>query len=297
MAGSDTTDRRRVMRKATVNGAEFEYEAEGSGEPVLLISPGPIADSFLPLFREPALGERFRLIRYHQRRADVANGEESVSFAQHAADAAALIDQLADGRAHVVGHSTGAAIGLQMAVDRPDAVHTLALLEPPLVSAAASAGAFFEKIGPALAAFESGDGAGAMAAFLSVACSLEWETCQQVIERTVPGGVAQAIRDADNFFGSYMPALGTWEFGAEEAAMIRQPVLSVVGTRSEQVFVDSDEVLRSWLTQLETCTVSDVAHLLHIERPEPVARGLAAFFSAHPMEKRTVAEGVLQSRT
>jgi pimeloyl-ACP methyl ester carboxylesterase len=286
------------MPKATVNGAEFEYEAEGSGEPVLLISPGPIADSFLPLFREPALRGRYRLIRYHQRKADIANGEEPMSFAQHAADAAALIDQLTDGCAHVAGHSTGAAIALQMAVDRPDAVHTLALLEPPLVSTVASAGAFFEKVGPALAAYESGDRAGAMAAFLSGACSLEWEACQKAIERTVPGGVAQAIRDADNFFGSYLPALSAWEFGAEDAAMIRQPVLSVAGTKSEQLFVDSNEVLRSWLTQLETCTVLDVAHLLHIERPEPVARGLAAFFDAHPMlEKRAATHDVAQSRT
>ena len=284
------------MPKATVNGAEFEYEADGSGEPVLLISPGPIADSFLPLFREPALRGRYRLIRYHQRKADIANGEEPMSFAQHAADAAALIDQLTDGCAHVAGHSTGAAIALQMAVDRPDAVHTLALLEPPLVNAAASAGAFFEKVGPALAAYESGDRAGAMAAFLSGACSLEWEACQQAIDRTVPGGVAQAIRDADNFFGSYLPALSAWEFGAEDAAMIRQPVLSVAGTKSEQLFVDSNEVLRSWLTQLETCTVLDVAHLLHIERPEPVARGLAAFFGAHPMEKRAAVDGVSRSR-
>ena len=36
------------MEKAKVNGVELEYEVTGSGEPVLLISTGPIADSFLP---------------------------------------------------------------------------------------------------------------------------------------------------------------------------------------------------------------------------------------------------------
>jgi len=34
------------------------------------------------------------------------------------------------GRAHVVGHSTGANIALQLALDRPEVVQTLALLEP-----------------------------------------------------------------------------------------------------------------------------------------------------------------------
>ena len=37
------------MEKAKLNGVMLEYEVTGSGEPVLLISTGPIADSFLPL--------------------------------------------------------------------------------------------------------------------------------------------------------------------------------------------------------------------------------------------------------
>ena len=34
------------MDKAKINGVELEYEVKGSGEPVLLIGTGPIADSF-----------------------------------------------------------------------------------------------------------------------------------------------------------------------------------------------------------------------------------------------------------
>ena len=55
------------MDKAKANGVELEYEAKGSGEPVLLISTGPIADSFLPFLSQKALVERYRLISYHQR--------------------------------------------------------------------------------------------------------------------------------------------------------------------------------------------------------------------------------------
>ena len=58
------------------------------------------------------------------------HGSVPVSFAEHAADAAALLDHLGIRRAHVAGHSTGAIIALQLAVDRPDLVHSLALLEP-----------------------------------------------------------------------------------------------------------------------------------------------------------------------
>ena len=114
------------MEKASVNGVELEYEVRGSGEPVLLISTGPIADSFRPVLSEKALVGRYRLISYRQRRAMPGAGCP-VSFGEHAADAAGLLAQLGVHRAHLAGHSTGAAIALQMAVDFPDMVQSLAL--------------------------------------------------------------------------------------------------------------------------------------------------------------------------
>src|SRR5687768_6153424 len=160
----------RAMENAKFNGVELEYEVAGSGEPVLLISTGPIADSFLPFLSEKSLVERYRLIRYRQRR--VGNGAPSpvpVSFEQHAADAAALLSHLGIRRAHVAGHSTGAVIAVQLAADRPEMVQTLALLEPTLVGVPSAAAflpstlAVMEALGPALAAYGSGDREGAMA--------------------------------------------------------------------------------------------------------------------------------------
>ncbi len=267
------------MEKAEVDGPPLEYEVQGSGDPVLLISTGPIADSFLPLFPEKGLSG-YRLIRYRQRGIDRSNGAGPVSFAQHAADAAGLLGHLGVRRAHVAGHSTGALIALQLAVDRPDVVQTLALLEPPL-SAAPSAGPFFERAGPALAAYGSGDRDGAISKFLTLVCSLDWAKCQVVIDKHIPGGVAAAMANVDNFFGSYLPALQAWSFGGEQAAAISQPVLSVLGTASEQWFQDSHALLHTWFPQVEDCRIDGVAHLLHMQRPEPVARGLAGFFGRH----------------
>jgi pimeloyl-ACP methyl ester carboxylesterase len=148
------------MEKATVNGVELDYEVKGSGEPVMLIGTGPIADSFLPFLSQEVLVDHYSLIRYHQRgQVDSTHSPAPVSFADHAADAASLLGHLGVGRAHVVGHSTGATIALQLAVDRPQVVHTLALLEPPLPGAT-SAAAFLAKAGPALAAYDSGTARG-----------------------------------------------------------------------------------------------------------------------------------------
>ena len=271
------------MEQARIDGVALAHEVTGSGEPLLLISIGPIADSFLPFVSERALADRHSLIRYEQRRMDVAaDAPAPVSFAQHAADAAALLRHLGVDRAHVAGHSSGACIALQLAVDHPQLVHTLALLEPPLLGVP-SGPAFLEQAGPAVAEYAAGHRAEAMATFLSMVCSLDWERCRTLVETRVPGAVARAIANADDFFGSYLPALGAWRFGAREAAGIARPVLSVVGSDTERLFAESHDLLRSWFPQLEACEIPGTTHLLHLHHPEPVARCVAAFLARHPM--------------
>jgi pimeloyl-ACP methyl ester carboxylesterase len=269
------------MNRARVNGTELQYQIAGSGEPVLLIGTGPIADSFVPLLSEKALTSGHTLIAYRQRRRSRSDAPP-VSFAEHAADAAALLAHLGIGCTHIAGHSTGAAIALQLGLDHPELVHTVALFEPPLFSVP-SGPAFFEQAGPALAAYGGGDREGAMVAFLSMVCSLEWEACRQVIERSVPGAVAKALKDSDNFFESYLPALNSWQFGKTEAGSITQPVLSVLGSDTQQLFVESHDLLHTWIPQVEDCRIEGAAHLLHLQRHEPVARGVAEFFARHPM--------------
>jgi pimeloyl-ACP methyl ester carboxylesterase len=41
--------------------------------------------------------------------------------------------------------------------------------------------------------------------------------------------------------------------------------------------VEVADLLRTSLPQVEELTVDGVGHLLHVERPEPVARGMAKF--------------------
>jgi pimeloyl-ACP methyl ester carboxylesterase len=268
------------VKSAKLKDVELEYDVHGNGEPLLLVGPGPLADSLLPLTETLPLSARYRLIRYHQRgQCGSTPSTEPVSFQQHAADAAALLRHLGIARAHVAGHSTGGDIALQLALDFPDLVQTLMLLEPALLDVPSGA-AFLERAAPAIEAYSEGDGRAAMAAFLSMACSLEWDACQAIIEQRIPGGVEQAIEDADSFFGSYLPSLAAWHFGAAEAARITQPVLSVLGTETDALFKDGRVLLHSWFAQIEDCTIEGAAHLLHMQQPERVARGMVEFLAA-----------------
>ena len=271
-----------TMRHARVNGVSLEYDITGQGEPVLLISP-VLADGFLPVLSEPSLARAYQLITYHKRGwMGSTHTLPPVSVADHAADAAALLAHLGVRRAHVVGHSSGAAVAVQLALMQPEVVHTLALLELSLLSVPGAAG-FLQKAGPAFEAYAAGQHETALAVFMSAVSGLEWDACRTLLDSRVPGAVTAAIRDADTFFGIELPALSAWTFGAAEARGISRPVLSVLGTETEPLWVEIAILLRSWLPRVEDCTIEGAGHLLQIQRPEAVAQGLVDFFERHHM--------------
>jgi pimeloyl-ACP methyl ester carboxylesterase len=269
------------VERVKVNGVELEFAIDGSGEPVLLIDM-LIADCFVPLVTEPSLA-RYQLIRYHKRGwVGSTHAPPPVSIGDHAADAAALLDHLGVGRAHIAGHSTGGSIAAQLALDHAEKVHTLTLLEPTLVSLPLGQ-AFLESAGPVFEAYRRGDQSGAFAMFVSAASGLEWEACRALLEERIPGVVAQSIKDADTFFGVELPSLPFWTFGPEQAATIHRRVLSVLGAETQPLWVEIAEFLRSSLPNVEDCTIEGVGHLLQIQRPEPVARAMADFLRRNPL--------------
>jgi pimeloyl-ACP methyl ester carboxylesterase len=270
------------MQSAKVNGVELEFEVIGSGEPVLFIS-SVLADGFLPLLSEPALADRYQLIRYHKRGwVGSTRTPAPVSVADHAADAAALLDHLRVRRAHIAGHSTGAVVAAQLALDSPETVHTVILLEPLLLSVP-SGEAVLQQVGPAFEAYGSGNHAEAWAIFLSAASGMDWATCQALLEKRIPGAVAQAIKDADTLFGVELPAITEWAFGPTQSAAIRCPVLSVLGADTLPLFVEVADFLRSAVPHVEDRVIDGVGHLLHIQRPQPVARAIADFLGSNSM--------------
>src|SRR5688572_14821620 len=176
------------MQRATVHGGELEYEVIGTGEPALMIRP-VLADGFLPLLRRPELAERYQLVRYHKRGwAGSTRTPGPVSVEQHAADAGALLAHLGIPSAHVVGHSSGAAVATQLALDAPERVRTLVLLELSLLSLPEGQ-TFLAQAGPIFDAYGSGDHEGAIEHFLVAVSGLDWPTCLALLEERIPGAI------------------------------------------------------------------------------------------------------------
>ena len=106
-----------------------------SRDPMLFIHGAGIADAFVPLMNRPPLAG-LQQIHYRHRgygQSTAAGGPPESFMASAAADAAQLLAHLRVDAAHVVGHSSGALIALDLACNTPHAVRSLALLEPPLL--------------------------------------------------------------------------------------------------------------------------------------------------------------------
>jgi pimeloyl-ACP methyl ester carboxylesterase len=113
------------------NGVDFHYLQAGSGPDLVLLHglSGNLAVWHLRLV--PLLQDRFRITTYDLR----GHGYSSMpptgySTRSMAHDLRALMDALGIERADVLGHSYGADIALHFALLFPDAVRTLALVEP-----------------------------------------------------------------------------------------------------------------------------------------------------------------------
>lgn len=268
-----------MMQRVRLNGTEFEYEVKGEGDPVLLVHGSHIGGSFVPLMTQPALTADYLLIRYHRRGFSNSSPTRGrVSVAQQADDARALLEHLEVGPAHVVGHSYGGPISLQLAADFPAAVHTLALLEAALLSVPGGE-QVRELVASAGKLYHNG----------------EWEAAEDLflgspkeradISRSVPGGLEQAMRDVDTYFVTEAPAHDDWVFGSAEASGITCPVMFMNGAESSQLYREARDEIKRWLPQTETAVLRGASHLLHIQQPAAAAELLTDFFAKHPTEQ------------
>ncbi len=268
-----------VMERLDVDGAVIEYRVQGTGEPVLLIPMSPIADSLgVPLLAQPELASRYQLVHYHPRGyMGSTMGPEPPTVRRHAKDAAALLRHLNAKSAHIVGDSYGGIIALQLAVDAPVLVHSLALLEPSIVIPRGGVSMLYRLLS-VLNTFGSGFKPHLMAFLFYRALGPNWRT---ILDQAVPGSVEQAITDLDTYIKE-LPSISEWKFESQQAAMICQPVLSVVGVRSQQMMIKGRNLLHAWFPQTEDFDAQST-HLLQMEDPQGVAHGLAEFFARHPI--------------
>ncbi len=113
----------------TATGRRIFYDESGSGPPVLLIpGQGGYRRGCLIWLAE-ALASHFRVVAMDNRDAGESEPETAYyGLGDMAGDAVALLDALGIDQAHVLGHSLGASIALQLVLDHPSRVDHLVLV-------------------------------------------------------------------------------------------------------------------------------------------------------------------------
>lgn len=118
------------MPQIKVNDVELFYQEKGTGSEVLLFSHGFLMDHTMYDGQVEAFQDQFRCITYDQRghgRSEAITSSYEIDALVN--DAIGLIDALGIAPVHFVGMSTGGFVGLRIAMNRPELLKSLVLID------------------------------------------------------------------------------------------------------------------------------------------------------------------------
>ena len=265
-------DTRQLQRgRVKANGAELYYETRGEGPPLLLVAGG-LADAGQFTALGDALAGQHRVITYDRRgnsRSLAPAGWTTTTVEEQADDAAALLEALEIPAASVYGHSIGAPVALDLAVRRPEIVHTVILHDPAMMSVLADPGAVMAVVGPLVEeAMQAGGPAAAADAFYRFAVG-------GALDALEPATYERMKADGAVLFGVEFQSLSGWRIDEEALGRTRIPVLVLAGVESPPFFREAAD----WLAARLGGAVEQVpgGHGAPFDHPADIAARVARF--------------------
>lgn len=264
--------------------ASIAYEDTGNGEPVLFLHGSLSVDWLTPT---ADLLDRFRRIVIHRpgygASEDRAGG---IGVSAQAELCAAVLGRCGVARAHVVGHSAGADVALQLAYSRPEMVGSLVLLEPALPRAENEPRS--AAMPQAMAAARSEDWEGAFDAFLTGVCGPDVR--QLLATRLGEQGLNDALASSRYFFSTEAAAFSGWQFGPDEMQAVSAATLLLVGGAGDRLGTPHRAraaYIAAHLPHAEIRVLDGLSHAMSLEDPVLIARLIAEFVAGHPLCRRS----------
>ena len=117
----------------TVNGTRLHYQLTGGSDIPVVLVHGSWGDHNNWAAVVPDLARSFRVLAYDRRgHSQSERPTTQGSLHEDAMDLVALLEALDLAPTHVVANSSGAAVSLWLATERPDVMRSLIVHEPPL---------------------------------------------------------------------------------------------------------------------------------------------------------------------
>jgi pimeloyl-ACP methyl ester carboxylesterase len=255
----------------------LEYIIKGRGEPVLFIHGNVLADANYPLLHQASLAEKYLLISYRRKgygKSDNINIPTSISG--QARDCAELLRYLDLQNAHIVGHSYGGLIGLQLALQSDNLVRSLTLLEPTIMHNIKSKDTLMIEIGKLVQMYARGDKNQAVDRFLSLVAGPDYK---QILDNMLPAESSNnLIHDCDTYFKYELQSIIDWKFTRQMAESINKPILSVVGSNTLPIFKEMHEEILLMLPQSKAMVLPRASHFVQLTNPKQLAEYMAQYF-------------------
>ncbi len=258
------------MPKLSLGEISLSYEVTGEGQPLLFIhglgSSGRDWELQVAFF-----SSHYRVVTFDLRghgQSDHPPGPYSIRL--FAADTAGLIERLGIAPAHVVGLSLGGMVAFQLAVDRPDLLRSLVIVNS----------------GPEFVVRSFKDLLGVVQRFLIVRLLGMRRMGEVLAERLFPKPEHAPIREmfaarwAENDRRAYeaaMRAIVGWSV-TEHLGEINIPTL-VVASDQDYTPVAVKEAYVARMPRAELVVIEDARHAVPVEHPEAFNLALQAFLS------------------
>ena len=279
-------------RLVSIGDTRLNVVERGEGHPVLLLHGGPGLDHHMFGDYLDPLADEFRLVLVDQRshgRSDPAP-EATWTLEQHARDVSSLARALGFDRYAVFGHSYGAFVALQHAVDFPgDAAQTI-------VSSGLPSARFLTGIGENLAAFEPAE--------LREQVTASWDREKSV---QTQAEAAELLRDqmpfqfADPrdprleeferraagaiFAPDVLRLFANEDYGSIEVedrlGQILQPVLVLGGRHDRTCAVEAAELMAGLIPSGELVVFEESGHMTYVEENKRYIETVRDFLRRH----------------
>jgi pimeloyl-ACP methyl ester carboxylesterase len=258
---------------AEVNGTRLYYERAGSGHPIVLVH-GFSLDTRMWNDQFEAFARRYHVIRYDLRGFGQSAPPQGRPY-RHSDDLRALLAYLQIAHADVVGLSMGGGVALDFALDHPERVRALVLVDSTLGGYTFS-DEWERDIRPVWA---TGRAQGIEAAKAAWQAHPLFEPIRQN-----PAAARAFARIVGDYSG--------WHFGGRDSeqarsvsamqrlAEVRAPTLVVVGERELRDFLDIADALAQGIPGARKVVLPNVGHMSNMEAPEAFNEAVLNFLAA-----------------
>ena len=272
-------------RQMRVNGVDLFYCEQGTGVPVVFVH-GAFSDLRYWEPQSLAVARQYRFIAYTYRYHGTAlwpDDGQHYSTATHAADLVASLRQLNSGSVHLVGLSLGGHVATLVALEHPDLVRSLTVLEPgfrTLLTDLPEAKPVLEERGKAFEPIRTAAKAGD--AVRATQMMFDWVNNQgSGAFNTQPEGVRQMILDNARTVPLMFSAPPPPAISCATLSGVKVPTLVIRGAQTRRYYSLITEVLVRCIPGSQLVTIPNATHLMSHQNPVAFNEALLQFLARH----------------